>query len=109
MGAAAARCGAGRGGARCDEANVSYLDKTARRSHVAAMLNLISLLFGLMAFPVMLVALVPLLGWLNYAVLPLAIVGLAFGTLSSGNAGRNLNMLVLVIGCARLWMGGFIF
>ncbi len=72
------------------------------------MLNLISLVVGVIAFPLMLIALVPLLGWLNYLVIPIAILGLALGALSDSNTGRNLNILVLLIGIVRLWLGGFI-
>lgn len=73
------------------------------------MLNLISLVVGVIAFPLMLIALIPLLGWLNYLVIPIAILGLALGALSDSNTGRNLNILVLLIGIVRLWLGGFIF
>jgi hypothetical protein len=73
------------------------------------MLNLLSLLIGVVAFPVMLIALIPVLGALNYIVIPLAVVGLALGALSDSNSGRNLNLVVLVIGTVRLWLGGFIF
>lgn len=73
------------------------------------MLNLLSILIGLVALVVALPGLVPLLGWLNYLVIPIAVVGAGVGALSSHNSGRNLNLLVLVIGVARLWMGGFIF
>ncbi len=73
------------------------------------MLNLVSILFGLVAFPVMLVGLIPLLGWLNYLVIPVAVVGVALGALSDSNSGRNLNLVVLIIGFVRLWLGGFIF
>jgi hypothetical protein len=72
------------------------------------MLNLISILFAIIAFPIMLVALVPLLGWLNYLVLPLALIGIALGVLADSKTGRNLNLIVLVIGGVRLWLGGFI-
>jgi hypothetical protein len=73
------------------------------------MLNLISLIIGVVTVPVMLVALIPLLGWLNYLVIPMAIVGLVLGVLSDSNTGRNLNIVVLVIGAIRLSLGGFIF
>jgi len=73
------------------------------------MLNILSLLTGIIAFPIMLLALVPLLGWLNYVVIPLALLGAALGALSDSNAGRNLNLIVLVVGGVRLWLGGFIF
>ncbi|ODP38660.1 hypothetical protein [Sphingomonas turrisvirgatae] len=73
------------------------------------MLNLISLIVGVVTLPIMLVGLVPLLGWINYLVIPMAIVGLVLGVLSSSNTGRNLNIVVLIIGAVRLSLGGFIF
>ncbi len=73
------------------------------------MLNLLSLIVGIVAFPLMLVGLIPLLGWLNWLVIPLAILGLALGALSSSNTGRNLNIVVLIVGGVRLWLGGLIF
>lgn len=73
------------------------------------MLNLLSLVVGIVAFPVMLLGLIPLLGWLNYLVIPLAILGAALGALSDSNTGRNLNLVVLLVGFVRLWLGGFIF
>jgi hypothetical protein len=73
------------------------------------MLNILSILVGVVALPVMLLALVPLLGWLNYLVIPMAIVGTALGAMAENKTGRNLSLVVLVIGGVRLWMGGFIF
>lgn len=72
------------------------------------MLNILSLLIGVITLPVMLIALIPLLGWLNYLVIPMAIVGTALGAVSESNAGRNLNLLVGGIGMVRLWFGGFL-
>ena len=72
------------------------------------MLNLLSILIGIVTLPVMLIALIPLLGWLNYLVIPMAFVGIALGALSSSNTGRNLNIIVAIIGGVRLWLGGMI-
>jgi hypothetical protein len=72
------------------------------------MLNLLSLIIGIVAFPVMLIGLIPLLGALNYLVIPMAILGVALGALSDSNTGRNLNIVVLIVGGVRLWMGGFL-
>lgn len=72
------------------------------------MLNLVSIVVGVVALPVMLLGLIPLLGWLNYLVIPLAVLGAALGALSDSNAGRNLNLIVLLVGFVRLWLGGFI-
>lgn len=73
------------------------------------MLNIFSLVIGVITLPVMLIALIPLLGWLNYLVIPMAVIGLVLGVLSDSNTGRNLNIVVLIIGAVRLSLGGFIF
>lgn len=73
------------------------------------MLNLISILIGLVALVPALVAFLPLFGWLYWFILPIAVVGLGIGVLSSGNAGRNLNLVVLLVGLARLAIGHGIF
>lgn len=70
------------------------------------MLNLASILVGLVALAVALVGFFPLLGWINWLALPIAAVGAAIGTLSSHSGGRNLNLLVMGLGAARLFIGG---
>jgi choline-glycine betaine transporter len=54
-------------------------------------------------------ALLPLLGWANWFILPLPVVGLIIGSLSRGTAGRNLNLVVLCIAIVRLMLGHGIF
>ena len=73
------------------------------------MLNLISILIGLFALLWAVIAFVPLLGWMYWFILPIAIVGLAVGALSSHRGGRNLNIVVLVVGILRLMLGHGIF
>jgi len=73
------------------------------------MLNILSLLIGLFALLLAFPAFLPLLGWLNWAVVPIAILGAGIGALSRSNAGRNLNLIVIVIGVLRLMLGGGIF
>ena len=70
------------------------------------MLNLISILIGVIALIFALPAFIPFLGWLNWLVIPVAIVGLAIGAMSSHKAGRNLNIIVIVVGAIRLFLGG---
>lgn len=70
------------------------------------MLNLLSILIGLFALLWALIAFLPLIGALNWLVIPVAIVGLALGVLSRGTAGRNLNLLVVIVATARLMLGG---
>jgi uncharacterized membrane protein YjjP (DUF1212 family) len=70
------------------------------------MFNLASLIIGFVALICALVAFLPLLGWLNWLIIPLAVIGTAIGLMSRGNAGRNLNLLVIVVGVLRLMLGG---
>lgn len=70
------------------------------------MFNLVSLVIGVVALVSALVAFVPLLGWLNWFVIPLAVVGVAFGVVSDGRAGRNLNLVVIAVAVLRLMLGG---
>lgn len=70
------------------------------------MLNLVSIVIGLVSLVFVVIAFVPLLGWANWLVIPLAIIGAAIGMMSSGTAGRNLNILVIIVGSLRLMLGG---
>lgn len=69
------------------------------------MLNLVSILIGLVALVMAMVAFLPLLGWANWFIIPLALVGAGVGALAVGKAGRNLNILVIVVGIFRLILG----
>ena len=70
------------------------------------MLNLVSLIVGAVALLFAVVAFVPLLGWANWLIIPLAIVGAAVGMASRASSGRNLNLFVIVVGVIRLMLGG---
>ncbi len=69
------------------------------------MLNLVSLIIGVVALACTAVAFLPLLGWANWLILPLAVIGAGIGAMSQGNAGRNL-LFVIVVGVLRLMLGG---
>ena len=70
------------------------------------MLNIVSLLIGLVALACAAIAFIPLLGWANWIIIPLAVVGAGIGAISSSNTGRNLNLFVIVVGIIRLMLGG---
>ena len=72
-------------------------------------MNLISIVIGLIALPCAALAFLPLFGWMNWFIIPIALVGLAFGAMARGTAGRNLNLVVVLIGIVRLSIGGGIF
>ena len=70
------------------------------------MFNLVSLIIGVVALVCALIAFIPLLGWANWLIVPLAIIGAVIGMISRSTAGRNLNLFVIVIGVVRLMLGG---
>lgn len=79
-------------------------------------MGLISLLWGILAMLWMMLALIPLLGWGNWFLIPFAAVGAiiaAIGILFTASpkrgrakAGLLLNGLVIVVAVVRLGIGG---
>ncbi len=79
-------------------------------------MQILSLVWGVLAFIGMVVGFIPCLGALNWLVIPFAAVGLlisviAFAGARAGNnnaagAGIVLNAIALVIGTLRLMLGG---
>lgn len=70
------------------------------------MFNLVSLTIGAVALVAAVIAFLPLVGWLNWLVIPLAIVGAGIGVVSRGVTGRNLNLFVIAVAMVRLFIGG---
>ena len=70
------------------------------------MLNIVSLIIGAVALICTAIAFIPLLGWANWLIVPLAVIGAGIGAMSSSTSGRNLNLVVIVIGVLRLMLGG---
>jgi hypothetical protein len=73
------------------------------------MLNILSIIVGLVALVLAIPSTIPFLGWGNWFVLPIAVVGIALGALSSSNGGRNFCLIVFAIAVVRLMLGGGIF
>lgn len=73
------------------------------------MANLISIIIGIVALILAAVAFIPLLGWANWLIIPLAVVGAGIGAMSGSTKGRNLNLVVIAVGVVRLMLGGGIF
>ena len=69
------------------------------------MFNLVSLIIGAVALLLAVIAFLPLLGWANWLIIPLAVIGAGVGMISRGTAGRNLNLFVIVVGIFRLMIG----
>jgi hypothetical protein len=69
-------------------------------------MNVLSTIIGIVALIIALVGFIPLLGWLNWFVIPLAVVGLVVGLISRQTSGRNINLVVLALAAVRLALGG---
>lgn len=73
------------------------------------MLNLLAYLIGLVSLVIVIPAQLPLLGAANWIALPVIVLGVIFGALSSKDGGRNFCLVVLLIAAVRLMLGGGIF
>ena len=70
------------------------------------MFNFASLIIGFVALICALIAFIPLLGIGEWLVLLLAIFGAGVGMVSRHDAGRNLNLFVILVAVVRLILGG---
>lgn len=77
--------------------------------YIAHMLNALAYLVGLVSLVIVIPAQIPLLGWANWLALPLIVVGVVIGALSSKDGGRNFCLVVLLIAGVRLALGGGFF
>jgi hypothetical protein len=82
------------------------LSSSTRASTFMRMLNVLSILSGIIALVLAIPAFLPLLGWANWIIIPIAVLGLALGAMSSRTTGRNLNIVVIAVCTLRLWLGG---
>ena len=70
-------------------------------------MNVISVIIGITGFVLMFLGLIPLLGWVQWITMPIAVVGIIFGALAkNAKAGLYINVAVLVVAIIRTMMGG---
>lgn len=70
------------------------------------MLNILSLLIGLVAGVIAVFGIIPFIGWANWFVIPIAGLGLLLGLLSRHREGQILNIVVIAVALVRLSLGG---
>ena len=70
------------------------------------MFNIVSLIIGVFALLCAVVAFIPLLGWANWLIIPLAVIGAGVGLFGKSRAGTTLNVFVIIVGVVRLSLGG---
>ncbi|MBF0279787.1 MAG: hypothetical protein HQM13_18460 [SAR324 cluster bacterium] len=69
-------------------------------------MNLISIVLALLCIPLMFLGFIPLLGWVNWLILPGTVVGAIIGAFGEKKTGLILNIIVFVVGALRLSIGG---
>lgn len=70
------------------------------------MLNILSILIGVITLILMIPAVFPLLGALNWVLVPMALMGALVGLLSAKKGGQHFCLLVAAFGTLRLILGG---
>lgn len=73
------------------------------------MLNILAYIIGLLSLLIVIPAQIPFLGAANWIALPVIVLGIIVGALSSKDGGRNFCLVVLLIAAVRLMLGGGIF
>ena len=69
--------------------------------------NLLAYIIGIISLIIVIPATIPLLGWANWIALPMIVIGVVLGQLSSsGKGGRNFCLVIGLIAIVRLSIGG---
>ena len=71
-----------------------------------AMMQILSVIIGLVCAVLLIPGLIPLLGWLQWAVLAGCVVGIIFGSFCQRKIGLTINIAVAVVAALRLFLGG---
>ncbi len=66
----------------------------------------LGLILGILAALGMLLAFIPLFGWLNWLNIPFAILGLIFSVIGKSRGGTILCIVAILFGILRLALGG---
>ncbi len=70
------------------------------------MVNLFAYIIGIISLIIVIPATIPFLGWANWIAMPLIVIGIVLGQLSSSNGGRNFCLVIGLIAVVRLSLGG---
>ena len=70
------------------------------------MLNIFSILIGLLGGLLAIIGLVPFLGWTNWIWLIVPVIGAIVGAISKEKSGLTLNLVVIAFMAVRLSIGG---
>ena len=89
--------------------NGHHATREFKTQRFTAMLNILSGFIGLVTLVLMIPAVFPLLGALNWILVPMALFGAFIGLMSSKKGGQNFCLIVAAFGALRLFLGGGIF
>lgn len=68
-------------------------------------MSVVASIIGILALILMIPTVIPFLGWANWLIVPIALLGALVGSFSSRNTGRNFCLIVAAIGVFRLIVG----
>mgnify|MGYP000107773099 CR=1 FL=1 len=74
-----------------------------------AMFQFLSVLCGLVAGIIMVPGIIPVLGWLQWLVLVLVVLGSIFGSFCEKKTGLTINLVIGAVAVLRLFLGGGVF
>jgi hypothetical protein len=63
-------------------------------------------IFGIISLFGMLLGFIPFLGWLNWLIIPFAIIGLLFSIIGKSNGAMTICIVAIILGMLRLKLGG---
>lgn len=72
-------------------------------------MKILGIVLGTLSLIATIVAFIPMLGWLNWVVVPFALVCFTISAFINSKIGRILCGLALVVSIARLFLGGGFF
>ena len=75
----------------------------------AFIMQILSVLIGLVCAVLLVPGLIPLLGWLQWAVLAGCVVGIICGSFCQRKIGLTINVTVALVAALRLFLGGGVF
>lgn len=76
---------------------------------IEGVMQILSVLIGLVCAVLLVPGLIPLLGWLQWAVLAGCVVGIIAGSFCQRKIGLTINVAVALVAALRLFLGGGLF
>jgi hypothetical protein len=72
-------------------------------------MKLIAGIFAFVTIILLIIAFFPLLGWMNWAVIPFALISLVISVLAKAKGSTTICVVAVIAGLLRLMLGGGLF